>query len=117
MRHLLTGLILLSGLGGVAWLVHLGQLELRRDPVMLPVTFAHADHRTESCVICHHNFVDHTGAGLCFDCHKRDPAVNALIEFQFHDLCRNCHVERQARDEEAGPTRQCDACHTGDDEP
>ena len=117
MRQLLKGLLFVAGLGGLAWLVHLGQIELRRDRDMLPVTFAHVDHRTVSCVVCHHNFVDHTGAGLCFDCHKRDPAVNAAIEFHFHDLCRDCHVEQQALGEEAGPTRQCDACHTADDEP
>jgi len=116
-RRLLT--VLLAGAIGVSagWLFHLGQLDLRRDRPLLPVTFAHVDHTTVNCVLCHHNYIDHTGSGLCFDCHKTDPTVNALIETQFHELCWGCHVERQAQGEDAGPTRQCDACHTADDAP
>ena len=116
MRQLLTGLVI-AALIGAGWVIHLGQQELRRNRPMLPVTFAHVDHTTVNCVLCHHNFIDHTGSGLCFDCHKNDPAVSAEIETQFHDLCRDCHVEQQAAGEEAGPTRQCDACHTADDAP
>jgi len=116
-QRLLIILIGVPVLIGATWLAHLGQLELRSNRPMLAVTFAHADHTTVSCVVCHHNFIDRTGPGLCFDCHKNDPSVNALIEDQFHDLCRGCHVERQSAGEEAGPTRRCDSCHTADDAP
>ena len=43
--------------------------------------------------------------------------VNALIEEQFHSLCRGCHVEQQRLGEESGPTRQCIDCHTADEAP
>ena len=84
---------------------------------MLAVNFAHADHIEQNCVVCHHNFVDDTGIGMCFDCHKTDPEVAPLIEEQFHDLCRNCHLEEQAASGEHGPTRQCIDCHVRDDKP
>jgi hypothetical protein len=100
---------------GYAW--HLWQADLRAARPMLEVTFAHLDHRTVNCIDCHHNFVDDTGQGLCFDCHKTDPAVNALIETQFHDLCRGCHMEQQRNGEDGGPVRQCIDCHTADEAP
>jgi len=84
---------------------------------MLAVKFAHADHVEQNCVECHHNFVDNTGTGMCFDCHKTDPEVAHLIEEQFHELCRNCHIEHQAGREAHGPTRQCVRCHVKDDQP
>lgn len=117
MRYLLIALIAVPLLIGAVRLVQLGQAELRRDRPMLPVTFAHADHVTVNCVVCHHNFIDQTGSGLCFDCHKRESTVSALVETQFHDLCMGCHEARQAAGEDGGPTRQCDACHTADDAP
>ena len=64
----------------------------RYEPPLLPVSFAHRDHNNFNCVACHHNFADDTGIGLCFDCHKTEPTVAHLIEDQFHDLCRGCHV-------------------------
>ncbi len=80
----------------------------------LPVHFAHADHRNENCVGCHHNFADHTGDGLCFDCHERSAEVGHLLEAQFHDMCRGCHLQRQAQGLEHGPTRHCRQCHVTD---
>ena len=85
--------------------------------VLLVVNFAHADHTDQHCVDCHHNFVDDTGVGLCFDCHKSDPEIAPDIEAQFHDLCRGCHVENQLAGAEHGPTRSCIACHIADDRP
>ena len=84
---------------------------------MLAVSFAHADHTHETCISCHHNYVDDTGTGMCFDCHKTDESVGDLIEEQFHGLCRDCHIEKQAAGEAYGPTRQCNACHVPDDLP
>ena len=40
---------------------------------LLPLTFAHLDHREVNCITCHHNFTDDTGQGLCIDCHSTDP--------------------------------------------
>ena len=84
---------------------------------MLPVNFAHLDHQEVNCIDCHHNFVDDTGDGLCFDCHKRDPDIAPDMETMFHDLCRDCHVERQHDDLDGGPTRACFSCHEGDELP
>ena len=42
---------------------------------LLPLTFAHLDHREVNCITCHHNFSDDTGQGLCIDCHRTDPKV------------------------------------------
>lgn len=87
------------------------------EGTMLAVNFAHADHIEQSCVVCHHNYVDTTGQGMCFDCHITDPQVSALIETQFHELCRTCHVDKQNQGEDHGPTRQCIDCHQHDERP
>jgi Class III cytochrome C family len=84
---------------------------------MLPMTFAHLDHREVNCIICHHNFADDTGEGLCIDCHKTDPKIRLQIEPMFHTLCRDCHVEKHAAGKDAGPVRRCADCHTADDAP
>ena len=84
---------------------------------LLPLTFAHADHDDVSCLDCHHNFVDDTGSGLCIDCHKQDAELGPLIEEQFHNLCRDCHVAKTLEGEDSGPVRQCKACHTPDTAP
>ncbi|MEM1103417.1 MAG: cytochrome c3 family protein [Pseudomonadota bacterium] len=81
---------------------------------VLPMTFAHRDHVATKCVVCHHNFNDDTGAGLCINCHVTDTDVMGRLEEQFHDLCRSCHVEKHVQDEPSGPTRQCDGCHLPD---
>ncbi len=117
MRNLLIlSACILAALGcGYLWLQW--QAQLRAERPMLPLTFAHIDHRQVNCVDCHHNFIDDTGQGLCFDCHKTDASVNALMEEQFHGLCRDCHVEKQRLAEDAGPTRYCIECHTADEAP
>ena len=117
MRRLLILLVVMALLAGAGWLISLGQVRLRAERPMLPVTFAHIDHRQVNCVTCHHNFVDQTGPGFCFDCHKTDPTVSALVENQFHTLCRDCHLEKQRLHEDGGPTRRCIDCHTADEAP
>ena len=84
---------------------------------MLAVKFAHKDHTKQDCVACHHNYVDNTGSGMCFDCHKTDPEVAPLIEEQFHNLCRGCHQDNQHQENEYGPIRSCFACHQVDNQP
>jgi hypothetical protein len=82
---------------------------------MLPLSFAHADHRGVNCITCHHNFTDGTGQGLCIDCHKMDPKIRLQIQPMFHTLCRDCHIEKHAKGEDAGPVRGCVDCHVADD--
>lgn len=84
---------------------------------ILPMSFAHADHITENCILCHHNYVDDTGGGLCMNCHVTDASVWPLLEEQFHGLCRGCHEDKAALGEAGGPPRRCIDCHRGDDLP
>lgn len=79
----------------------------------LPVAFEHADHQATPCADCHHNFVDDTGGGACYNCHKLTPELAADIEQQFHTFCRDCHLQVRLRGEDAGPLRQCSGCHGG----
>ena len=85
-----------------------------RTVPVLPMTFSHADHGAESCVTCHHNFLDENGGLACISCHLNDPEVSGLFETQFHTLCRSCHVEERAAAKPSGPTRRCIACHLPD---
>ena len=84
---------------------------------ILPMTFAHLDHTTVSCVECHHNYQDDTGRDPCMICHVTDQTVWPKFEEQFHDLCRGCHRRLERLAEPAGPTGRCAACHTEDQAP
>jgi len=86
------------------------------EPI-LPMNFAHLDHKSENCILCHHNYVDDTGGERCMYCHVRNVEIWPLLETQFHDLCQGCHTEKAARGEEGGPPRRCIACHLGDNLP
>jgi hypothetical protein len=86
------------------------------EPI-LPMSFAHADHTNENCILCHHNYNDDTGGGPCMNCHTNEQDVWPLFERQFHDLCRTCHAQKAALGEEGGPPRHCIECHLGDDLP
>ena len=111
---IIAGIIVAAG---SLWALREFQHKLRVAAPMLPVTFAHKAHQAVNCIACHHDYVDNSGQGLCFDCHKSDPEIQALIETQFHELCWGCHVEKQAEGEDHGPTRQCSACHEADQDP
>ncbi len=78
---------------------------------MLPVSFDHIDHTDTQCTECHHNFIDETGGGTCYNCHKYTPAIASEIEKMFHDLCFSCHVTKRLEGEDSGPMRECGACH------
>ena len=80
----------------------------------LPMKFAHVDHAGQRCVDCHHNYEDDTGQGLCIDCHYRDPELAAVMQQQFHDLCRGCHLDKALAGEDHGPLRHCVDCHQAD---
>ena len=82
---------------------------------LLPVSFGHEDHRDIQCIDCHHNFVDGTGGGTCYACHKLDEDVGHDIELIFHRFCEGCHVEKRLAGEKSGPLRECRGCHRGPD--
>ncbi|MDX1405464.1 MAG: cytochrome c3 family protein [Woeseiaceae bacterium] len=86
------------------------------EPI-LPMSFAHEDHVSENCILCHHNYVDDTGGGPCMNCHTTNQDVWPLFEQQYHELCRGCHEEKAALGIDGGPPRQCIECHRGDDLP
>jgi hypothetical protein len=77
----------------------------------LDMAFAHADHRAQNCITCHHNFADDAGDGLCIDCHVRRAELRPLLETHFHELCRGCHVQQRREGASAGPVRRCRDCH------
>ena len=84
---------------------------------ILPMTFAHADHTAESCVLCHHNYVDDSGREACMPCHVQREELLLVLEEQFHDLCRNCHADKAAANIDGGPPRRCIACHVSEELP
>lgn len=86
------------------------------EPI-LPMSFAHADHITENCILCHHNYVDDTGGGPCMNCHTNNQDVWPLFERQYHGLCRGCHADKAALGVVGGPPRRCIECHMGDNLP
>ena len=113
MRLLLTGTIAVFLVA--LWFHHSEtRRQLVADAPSLPVRFAHADHREENCIGCHHNFADGTGDGLCLNCHEDSQAVGHLLELHFHGLCRGCHIKRQAAGADRGPVRRCGDCHAID---
>lgn len=81
---------------------------------ILPMSFKHVDHTADTCVTCHHNYVDDTGEDECMLCHVNDERVAHLLRDQFHGLCMGCHVERQLEGEKFGPVRRCVDCHIHD---
>ena len=114
--------VAVAALGGIVTAVaalaaYQGRQTMVDTRPLLPLTFAHLDHREVNCITCHHNFTDDTGQGLCIDCHKTSPEVRLQIEPMFHTLCRDCHVEKQAAGKDAGPVRRCIDCHTSDEAP
>ena len=100
--------VLLAGLtyAGLA----LRQIAISESP-QLPVTLEHIDHNKQACIDCHHNFVDDTGGGACYNCHKLTPELAPEMENMFHEFCRECHLELRLHAQESGPLRQCSLCH------
>lgn len=87
------------------------KIRWRSPEPILPMSFAHEDHVDQNCLVCHHNYVDDTGGDACMSCHVTNEELWPVLEAQFHDLCRGCHVEQQLAGEESGPTRACIDCH------
>ena len=90
-------------------------LEPAIQPALVAVHFPHEKHTKVACVTCHHNFVDKTGLGSCFDCHRSKRAdLTASAEATFHVFCRGCHAQlaEAHAGNEHGPTRACSDCHS-----
>lgn len=85
------------------------------DREVLAVDFVHADHTSVGCIDCHHNYTDDTGQGFCYACHKEHEKIAAETEEMFHELCRDCHVEKAIEGEDGGPVRVCGQCHRPND--
>jgi predicted CXXCH cytochrome family protein len=94
----------------------MGGLQLARTattPALLHAYFPHENHRAVNCITCHHNFVDHTGFGNCYDCHRSAHAdLPQAAEATFHQFCRDCHSERAREHDKHGPVRECSGCHS-----
>jgi predicted CXXCH cytochrome family protein len=97
------------------WPTPIGGLLLLRTaaaPAPLHAYFPHENHRTVSCIACHHNFVDKTGFGSCFDCHRSTRAdLPQALEATFHRFCRDCHSALAREENKHGPVRVCSGCH------
>jgi hypothetical protein len=89
-------------------------LEPVARPAAIQINFPHDLHTSVSCVICHHNYVDHTGTTACVECHRssRTDLVQSS-EATFHTFCRDCHTQLALDSHKHGPTRSCAACHQG----
>jgi predicted CXXCH cytochrome family protein len=92
-----------------------GKLHLLRTaaaPAPLHAFFPHENHRTVNCITCHHNFVDKTGFGGCYDCHRSARAdLPQAAEATFHEFCRDCHSALAQEQSKHGPVRACSGCH------
>lgn len=109
----LAGLLLLALLGyGLAS----GHARLVRERPLLPLNFDHGLHGRINCLDCHHDYADGspaapTGDRTCILCHKKSPRLARRIESDFHELCRDCHLQRLQEANAAGPVRACRQCH------
>lgn len=84
----------------------------RRQP--LPVSFPHEKHTGVNCLVCHHNYVDKSGPGVCISCHRsqrRD--IMVAIEPRFHSFCFGCHRGVNQPFKTHGPVAGCEVCHQG----
>ena len=93
------------------------KIRWRSPEPILPMTFAHQDHVSENCLVCHHNYTDDTGNDECMACHVNNQEIWPLLEEQFHELCRSCHEDKQLAGENGGPTRRCIDCHVEESVP
>ena len=110
-RRYVAVLVVALALPGLAYIIYTWRLEAIVQHPQLPVAFEHGDHRTVPCADCHHNFLDETGGGACYNCHKLTPEIAANMEATFHDFCRGCHVRTRGEGEDSGPLREFSLCH------
>lgn len=107
-------ILVLLGIGlSAIYLLWQYRLTLIPQQPQLPTHFLHKDHEKTPCAQCHHNYVDDTGGGTCYACHKHTKDLNLDMEAMFHRFCWQCHQDEQAKGEESGPIRSCQGCHRG----
>jgi DMSO/TMAO reductase YedYZ heme-binding membrane subunit len=89
-----------------------------RRATRLPLDFPHDKHGAVSCLTCHHNYADGTGAALCVECHRSQRAdLREGAEARFHGFCLDCHrhpsapAEGYAEGHVHGPVAGCRVCH------
>lgn len=91
--------------------------EALREPLFrransIPLDFPHGKHGMVNCLICHHNYADGRGWGLCVQCHRSGRAdLKEGVEARFHGFCFDCHRHPQATLKRHGPVAGCSACH------
>ncbi len=87
-------------------------LQTATTPAVLHAYFPHENHRTVNCIACHHNYVDKTGFGSCYDCHRSARTdLPQVAEATFHEFCRDCHSGFAREHGKHGPVRECSGCH------
>ena len=103
---LATLLLLPTPIGG------LRLLQTATTPAVLHAYFPHENHRTVNSIACHHNYVDKTGFGSCYDCHRSARTdLPQVAEATFHEFCRDCHSGFAREHGKHGPVRECSGCH------
>jgi predicted CXXCH cytochrome family protein len=111
-----VGVLALSALAIASLLPH-GVGDALREPLFhrgnsIPLDFPHGKHGTVNCLICHHNYADGRGWGLCVQCHRSGRAdLKEGVEARFHAFCLDCHRHPQATLKRHGPVAGCGACH------
>jgi predicted CXXCH cytochrome family protein len=109
--------IVLGSLVALLALIPGGTALALREPFVsrserLVLDFPHDKHRAVSCIECHHDFVDRSGAGSCISCHRSSRSdLRAGVEARFHDFCLGCHRDPPAHLTGHGPVTGCDSCH------
>lgn len=114
--RLVLGIVLGSLVALLALMQAANTLTLRepfaRRTERLVLDFPHDKHRAVNCILCHHNFVDHTGEESCISCHRSGRAqILVGAEARFHDFCLGCHRNPPARLVGHGPISGCNTCH------
>lgn len=84
--------------------------------------YRHVKANNEKCEACHHVFDEQKkklvyrkkSESACRDCHgKRDEGKKLSLPNAAHRDCVNCHLERKAKGQRAGP-EQCEGCHSAE---
>lgn len=80
----------------------------------LPISFPHEKHTAVNCLVCHHNYVDKSGPGVCISCHRGGRGdIKVSIEPRFHTFCFGCHRDPEQPFKKHGPVAGCESCHQG----
>ncbi len=111
-----AGVLALSALA-VAGLFPHAAGDALREPLLrransIPLDFPHGKHGMVNCLICHHNYADGRGWGLCVQCHRSGRTdLKEGVEARFHGFCFDCHRHPQPPLKRHGPVAGCRACH------